>query len=246
MPVFFVSSECVAPPTISITGDLLAHLRDSLRTQIGEIVLFGDGAGHRYCAEITELSKRSITGRILEVTTKPSADSPSLFLGQAALKGEKMDWVIQKATELGVVHITPLLTKHTIVQFRSERVEAQLARWRRIALEAAQQSEQWQVPTIGRPQTLETWLSNQAAGTVTFILAERHEGTSLRTADLPQHADRSVRIMIGPEGGWSKDEVLSAGQAECIPVTLGPQILRSETAAIAAISILQSRLGKLE
>jgi len=228
-----------------MTGDLLGHLRDSLRTKIGEIVLLGDGAGHRYCVEIAELSTRAMTGRILEVTTQPSVDSPALILGQAALKGEKMDWVIQKATELGVVHIVPLQTKNTIVQFRPERVNAQLARWQRIALEAAQQSEQWHVPTIGWPQTLGTWLTDHAADTVTFILAERLEANSLQTADLLQSAKGFVRVMIGPEGGWSKDEVEVAEQAGCIPITLGRQILRSETAAIATISILQSRLGKL-
>jgi len=245
MPVFLVSSECVIPPTISITGDLLLHLRNSLRTQIGEIVLLGDGAGHRYRTEITELSKRTMTGRILEITTQPSTDSPALILGQAALKGEKMDWVIQKATELGVAHIIPLQTKNTIVQLRPERVEAQLARWRRIALEAAQQSEQWRVPTIAQPQSIKALLTSQADGTVTFMLAERQEGTSLQTVELPQSANNSVLVMIGPEGGWSKDEMDMAKQAGCTPITLGEQILRAETAALATISILQSRLGQL-
>jgi len=245
MPVFFVPSECVRSPTISVAGDLLIHLRDSLRTKVGGIVTFGDEAGRRFRAEITELSARTMTGAILEVITQPSSDSPPLILGQAALKGEKMDWVIQKATELGVAGIIPLQTQHTVVQFRPERIETQLTRWRRIALEAAQQSEQWHVPTIALPQSIKALLTGQPASTRTFILAERQERNSLQTVELPQDATHSVLVLIGPEGGWSQEEVDLAEKAGCHPITLGRQILRAETAALATISILQSRLGKL-
>jgi len=245
MPVFFLSPESVTPPAISITGDLVMHLRNSLRTKVGEIVVFGDGAGHRYRAEITELTKDTMTGRILEVTDQPTDHSPSVILAQALLKGEKMDWVIQKATELGVTHIVPLQTQNTIVRLRPERIEAQLARWQRIALEAAQQSEQWHMATIVSPQTLETLLTTQAARATAFMLAERQEGGTLQTVELPPDAADSVMVIIGPEGGWTNEEVARAEQAGCRPVTLGQQILRADTAAIATISILQSRLGKL-
>lgn len=245
MPVFFVPSECIAPPAITIPSNLLVHLRDSLRVQEGEIVLIGDGAGSRYRTQITALTKYTMTGQIIEVMTQPPSDSPALILGQALLKGDKMDWVIQKATELGVQHVLPLQTRHTIVQLRPERIEAQLTRWQRIALEAAQQSEQWQVPTIAQPQSLATLLKNQAISAATFMLAERQEGQGLQAVELPQAPSSSVLVLIGPEGGWSQEEVELAIQAGCQSITLGQSILRAETAAIAAISILQSRLGKL-
>lgn len=245
MPVFFLSPECIAPPMISVTGDLLVHLRDSLRMTVGEIVLFSDGASHRYRAEITDLSKRAIIGRILETIQEPPRRTPRLILGQSLLKGEKMDWVIQKAVELGADELVPVESRHSIVQLRADRVEAQLGRWQRIALEAAQQSEQWRLPTIAPPQSLAALLTSRATGTVTLMLAERLEGKSLQTVELPQDATGSVLILIGPEGGWSKEEVLIAEQAGCEPITLGPHILRAETASIATISILQSRLGQL-
>ena len=245
MPVFFVPPECIASPTISITGNLLIHLRDSLRITIGEIVLFGDGASHRYRTEITEVSKRAITGRILDTVQEPPRHTPRLILGQSLLKGEKMDWVIQKATELGVDELVPVQSRHSVVQLKADRIDSQIARWHRIALEAAQQSEQWHLPTIAPPQSLATLLRNCATGTVTLMLAERLEGKSLRTIELPQDATGSVLILIGPEGGWSKEEVRMAEQAGIEQLTLGPHILRAETAAIATISILQSRLGKL-
>ncbi len=245
MPVFFVSPDCIVSPAISITGDLLIHLRDSLRIVVGEIVLFGDGTSHRYRTEITNISKRAITGHILDTVQEPPRQTPRLILGQSLLKGEKMDWVIQKAVELGVDELVPVESRHSIVQLRADRIDAQLVRWQRIALEAAQQSEQWHLSTIAPPQSLATLLKSRTPGTASLMLAERLKGKRLQTIELPQDVTGSLLILIGPEGGWSKDEMQMAEQAGIEQVTLGPHILRAETAAIATISILQSRLGQL-
>lgn len=245
MPVFIVPPECVTPPTISITGDLLIHLRDSLRITVGETVLFSDGASHRYRTEVTDVSKQAVTGRILETIQEPPRRTPRLILGQSLLKGEKMDWVIQKATELGVSEIVPIESRHSVVQIKADRVNHQLTRWQRIAVEAAQQSEQWRLPTIAPPQSLATLLKSRATGTPTLMLAERRDGASLQMISLPKEPTDSVLILIGPEGGWSKEEMGLVEQAGIEQVSLGPHILRAETAAIATISILQSRLGKL-
>jgi 16S rRNA (uracil1498-N3)-methyltransferase len=245
MPVFFVPSQCITPPTISITGDLLSHLRDSLRVNIGASLWFGNGQSTRYHAEITDISKRAVIGRILETVQEPLRRTPRLILGQSLLKGEKMDWVIQKATELGVAELVPIESRHSVVQLKADRVDHQLARWQRIALEAAQQSEQWRVPTIAPPQHLAALLTACATGTITLMLAERREGKSLQSVELPQDATSSLLVLIGPEGGWSQEEMQMAEQAGVQSITLGQQILRAETAAIATISILQSRLGGL-
>lgn len=245
MPVFFVFPECIDQQTISVTGDVLVHLRDSLRITVGETLWLNNGQGVRYRVEITDVSKRAVTARIREMTQEPPRQSPPLILAQSLLKGEKMDWVIQKATELGVSEIVPLQTRHSIVQLKADRVDHQLARWQRIALEAAQQSEQWRIPTVATPQSLSALLTSQATGTLTLMLAERREGSCLQGVELPQEVNRSVLALIGPEGGWSKEEMGIAEQAGVVPITLGQQILRSETAAIATISILQSRLGTL-
>jgi 16S rRNA (uracil1498-N3)-methyltransferase len=245
MPVFFVSPECISQRAISITGDVLVHLRDSLRITVGETLWLNNGQGARYRAEIIDVSQRAVTGRILETIQEPPRQAPRLILAQSLLKGEKMDWMIQKATELGVSEIVPLQSRHSIVQIKSDRLDHQLARWQRIALEAAQQSEQWRVPPIATPQSLSALLTSRGTGMIALMLAERREGKSLQTIALPQRASESVLILIGPEGGWSKEEMGIAEQAGVVPITLGQQILRSETAAIAVISILQSRLGML-
>lgn len=245
MPVFFIPSECSSQETISVTGDVLVHLRDSLRVKVGEVVLFGDGAGRRYCTEVTAVTNQALTGRILETITQPATKAPALTLGQSLLKGEKMDWVIQKATELGVSQIVPIESRHSVVQLKADRVTHQLARWQRIALEAAQQSEQWHVPKIATPRSLSEVLANHAISTTILMLAERDEGKSLQTVRLPQGTNGSVLALVGPEGGWSKEEIEVAQRVGVETISLGRHILRAETAAIATISILQSRLGEL-
>ncbi len=245
MPVFFVPQECVEQPIISITGDLLTHLRDSLRVTIGETVWFGNGNGTRYRAEIADVSKHAIAAHIVETIQEPPRCTPRLILGQSLLKGEKMDWVIQKTTELGVTEIMPIESRHGVVQLKAERVDNQLARWQRIALEAAQQSEQWRAPKIARPRPLSELLADHATSTTILMLAERQGGKNLQTIGLPQGTDSSVLVLVGPEGGWSREEITTAQQVGVETLTLGQHILRSETAAIATIGILQSRLGAL-
>ncbi|MBX3301804.1 MAG: 16S rRNA (uracil(1498)-N(3))-methyltransferase [Nitrospira sp.] len=245
MPVFFVPQECVVLPAISITGDLLTHLRDSLRVATGETVWFGNGKGTRYRAEIADVSKRAIAAHIVETIQEPPRCTPRLILGQSLLKGEKIDWAIQKATELGVDELVPIESRHNVVQLKIDRVDHQLVRWQRIALEAAQQSEQWHVPKIAQPRPLSELLADHVTGTTILMLAERQEGKSLQTVGLPQDTDGSVLVLVGPEGGWSQEEIETAKQAGAETITLGQHILKSETAAIATIGILQSRLGEL-
>lgn len=245
MPVFFLPPDAITASSITVPPSLQTHLRDSLRLELGEQILVCDGQGTRYLMELTRVTKQELTGRILSTSQEPVRTAPRLRLAQALLKGEKMDWVIQKATELGVSEIIPLQSRHTIVQLRPERLDAQLARWQRIALEAAQQSEQWHMPVIAQPQTLTACLASHPAPALSLILTERREGQSLHNVRLPEGGNESVLVLIGPEGGWSKEEVTQAEQAGCTLMTLGPHILRAETAAIVAVGILQSRVGAL-
>jgi len=243
MPTFFVASEAIVPPTVRITGPLLQHLRASLRLQPGELLTVTDERGRRYRAEIAEVSIGTLIGRILDTTSAPPKTSPSIVLAQSLLKGEKMDWVIQKATELGVARIAPVLASHSVVRPRADRIEHQLARWQRIALEAAQQSERWSVPVIDEPATVPHLLSTSKTAAVKILLAERSDGASL--SNLPLHNDGDVWLLIGPEGGWEEAEFRHMREQGFVGVTLGPRIPRAETAAIAALTILQSRLGEL-
>jgi 16S rRNA (uracil1498-N3)-methyltransferase len=244
MPTFFVASEAIVPPTVRITGALLQHLRQSLRLQPGETLSVTDDRGIRYRTEVAEVTSGALIGRILDQTPAPVRTGGSTVLAQALLKGEKMDWVIQKGTELGVERIVPILAGHSVVKPRADRIEHQRARWQRIALEAAQQSERWSVPVIDEPQTVTQFLITSKNARAKILLAERSHGASLSRLPLP--ADGEIWLLIGPEGGWEKEEMRQAIEKGFTPVTLGPRILRAETAAIAAMTLLQSRLGELE
>jgi len=246
MPVFFLPPRSITPPTVSVTGDLLTHLRDSLRIEVGETLLVADGADRRYRIEITAITKQLMTGHVIDVIPRPARRAPSLILGQALVKGEKMDWVIQKTTELGVHTIIPVQSRQSIVQLKPDRIGTQTARWKRIALEAAQQSEQWQVPTIAAPLSLSSHLTQKPAHSLALILTERRDHAStLANMALPASPETSILVLVGPEGGWTEEEVATAEGAGYVPLTLGPKILRAETAAITAIGILQHRLGEL-
>jgi 16S rRNA (uracil1498-N3)-methyltransferase len=165
-------------------------------------------------------------------------------LGQALIKGDKMDWVIQKATELGVAIIVPIHSTHSVIKPNPERLEHQRSRWERIARDAAQQSERWTIPTIADPVDLSQICRQYASAPLKGILAERSSGSSLATMPLPQDHQHPIVLLVGPEGGWAAAEQHLAEQHGFLPLTLGPRILRAETAAIAALSILQSRLDE--
>jgi 16S rRNA (uracil1498-N3)-methyltransferase len=245
MPTFFVTAESIAPPTIRITGQLLHHLRDSLRLRLGDELTLIDESGTRYHTEVAQVTTKALEARILGQTTAPPRIAPTLILAQAILKGEKMDWVIQKATELGVDHIVPIHAKHGVVKIQPDRLDHQRARWERIALEAAQQSERWTLSTIEAPTDLSHLFREQAYATTKIILSERSRDQSLTKVPLTTNTGQAILMLIGPEGGWDVEELRLAGEAGFQAVTIGQRILRAETAAIAAVSILQSRLGEL-
>lgn len=245
MPTFFVTPDAITPPTIRISGDLLHHLRDSLRLHPGDSLLLNDGCGTRYRVEVTHITSQAIDSRIIDQHTECAHRTPPIVLGQALIKGDKMDWVIQKATELGVDTIVPIHSTHSVIKLRPERLEHQRSRWERIARDAAQQSERWTIPTIADPLDLAQICRQYASAPVKGLLAERSSGPSLATIPLPQNHQHPIVLLVGPEGGWAADEQRLAQEQGFLPLTLGPRILRAETAAIAALSIVQSRLDEM-
>ena len=146
MPAFFVSSLDIRETQITLTGDLCHHVRASLRVKPGEDLWLTHEQRRRYRVRVTHVSQQAVMTEILEQRLGPVETGPPLLLAQALLKGDHMDWVVQKASELGVRTILPLVSRHGVVRPQPDRIAAQVARWQRIATEAAQQSEQWQPP----------------------------------------------------------------------------------------------------
>ena len=245
MPVFFINPDQIHNSAITIGGDLFNHIKGSLRIQVGENIAVCIPNRYRYIARIDEIGKKDLRCRILEQQPAPTMPQVKISLGVSILKGDHMDWVIQKICEIGVSSITPLVTNRVVVKVRDGWRDSKLLRWQRIALEAAQQSEQWIVPKILAPTEATTFFTKKTDSTLNLILSERWPGQGLGAIRLPTATDSLVRIAVGPEGGWEKQELVQAMSNGFSPINMGKRILRSETAAIAALSIIQSRLGEL-
>jgi 16S rRNA (uracil1498-N3)-methyltransferase len=246
MPVFFIHSTQVEDEKITITDPLFSHLSKSLRTRPGDPLILNDERGRRYHTIILQITKHLIHSKILGIQESSPCSTPFITLAQAILKGEKMGWVIQKATELGVHTFAPLITERVILRMSSTHAAGYQERWDRIALEAAQQSERWDVPTILPPQKFQEFLQQEDKG-ITIMLAERQEKISLPLSKIPLSSEvqSEITVVIGPEGGWTNEELQTALFRGFSLATLGQGILRAETASLASLAILQARLNFL-
>ncbi len=243
MPVFFIHSQDVVDGLVTITNPLLTHISKSLRAKPGDSLLFNDDQGHRYHTTVDQITKQTLQARIQHVEAPPLSTRFPLILAQALLKGEKMGWVIQKATELGVAAIVPLLTDRVILKLSGNQGETHQGRWKRIALEAAQQSERWTLPSILPSETFQEFLETPRQGS-TIFMAEREEGPSLLSIPCStENQGPGVTVIIGPEGGWSAKETEAAKSHKWMFASFGKEVLRAETASIAALAILQARLN---
>jgi len=243
MPVYFIQSESIQNNRIILTGDLAHHLRDVLRFEAGDTVDLVDEKQGRYHTELTQVTKEKIIANILQKVKNTAPLGPSLFLAQAVLKSDKMDWVVQKATELGVSTILPVVTERTIARPRAEREAHQLDRWLKIAKEASQQCGRSEVPAVRTAVSLDELLKNPPDVSLKLVPWEREQEPSLKAVLQNLKTENSVMILIGPEGGLAASEVEKARKAGWISVSLGPRILRAETAGLAVLAILQYELG---
>lgn len=239
---FFISPTDISGKTAQITGPEAHHLRTVLRLAPGDPITFFDGTGARYQARIEQILKDRVTATISE----QSRDLPPkirLHLGQALLKGDKMDLILQKATELGVDDIWPFSSQRGVCK---PTKAAQIERWQRIVLEACKQCDRARPPEIHDAREISDLLAQAPPCGTRLIFWEHETRHTLTEALADQSTDcGSVFFLLGPEGGFSETEVACAKQAGFIPVSLGPRILRAETATLAATAILQFTLGNL-
>lgn len=245
MPVFFIQSNRIADHIVTIDGPLFTHLSKSLRIREGENIYVGDEHRFRYRVRIDHLKSKSLQASILEKIEGPPAPSAPIVLVQAILKGDRMNWVIQKATELGVAEIVPLLTSRVIARPPAGRGRTTRERWQRIAVDAAQQSEQWAYPTVVQPITLSELFKHVSHAALGCALLERSAEHSLGSLAVDHTFHGTIALVVGPEGGWTPEERQELLDQRLQPVSLGKSILRSETAPLVALSILQHRLGHI-
>ena len=222
--------------TVTLTADEARHLRDVLRLKAGDEVYVFDGVGREFRCTVT----RQAAELHIEAEVDPAKPESQLQLnlGVALLKGEKFDLVVQKATELGVKRITPLVTRHADIHLRDQYDAAKrVARWQRIALEAAKQSGRAFVPEISLPVAFDS-LNPDGLG----VMFSERGGEALESLPLSD----TITALVGSEGGWSDEEIESARARDFHVITLGGRILRAETAAITVTALLQNLFGDLK
>jgi 16S rRNA (uracil1498-N3)-methyltransferase len=242
MPVYFIQSESIQNDAIVLKGDPAHHLRDVLRCRPGEIVNLVDEKKVRYRAAIGRVTKSEVIAKILQKNGPPTRPAASLTLAQAVLKSDKMDWVVQKATELGVNTLLPVVTDRTIARPRPERQAHQTDRWQKIAKEASQQCGRSDIPMVRTAVSLDALLRHPPEASLKLVPWEQAREPSLRTVLHDLSEEDSVVILIGPEGGLAATEVEEAREAGWVTVSLGPRILRAETAGVAVLAIIQYEL----
>ncbi|MDT7041092.1 RsmE family RNA methyltransferase [Candidatus Nitronereus thalassa] len=246
MPVFFISSHSITNQNVLIEGPLFVHLTKSLRFREGDELIVCDDVRHRHYVKIQSVAKTLLKGQILKTEQGPNPSTARIILGQAMLKGDHMNWAIQKATELGVSTIIPLITERVIVRPRSDRFQSLQERYARIALDAAQQSERWDVPEVLPPTSFHDFLEDNCQSPIKGILVEREKLPGIGSLPLDKELNGVVVVMVGPEGGWTPEEQREAQQRAFTPISMGTSILRGETAPLTALSIIQFRLGNLD
>lgn len=220
-----------------LDGDLAHYIGRVLRLASGAPIQVFNGSGQEWHGEIVEVGKRQITVR-LDPPQAGLAESPlRVHLGQAMSRGDRMDWAIQKAVELGVNQITPLVTERCEVKLQGERADKRQAHWQQVAISACEQCGRSVVPTVHPPTTLDTWLADLRAN-LKLVLHHRTEQPLTSLAK-----PTSLGLLIGPEGGLSSDEIARAEASGFAPVRLGPRVLRTETAPVVAMSLAQQLWG---
>ena len=225
----------------TIEGDAANHITRVLRLGQGDALAVFDGNGGEYAARIEEFRKGAVIVAVGERSAAARESALSLTLAQGVSRGERMDWVVQKATELGVSRIVPVLTERTVVKLDARQSERKVQHWQGIAVAACEQSGRDRIPAIEIPLTLAELLRETGDRATRVLLSP---AARLRVADLARPGG-GVVVLIGPEGGLAEAEQQAALAAGFVGVRLGPRVLRTETAAVAALTLLQHQFGDL-
>jgi 16S rRNA (uracil1498-N3)-methyltransferase len=257
---FYAAPDAVGDSVIHLSPEESHHLARVLRLRGGDEAFAFDGCGREYRCRVAEVAARGARLEIIEALADGVESPVALTLAQALAKGEKFDLIVQKATELGVRRIAPLITDQADVRLSDERAERRAERWRRIALEALKQSGGRRLVDIRQPAALADFIASVAGrepaaepapaardGIVppALLVFSERGGRSISELFSEINYTESVVALVGPEGGWSDHEIDLFASCGATFVTLGPRVLRAETAALVAVTLIQHRLGDL-
>jgi 16S rRNA (uracil1498-N3)-methyltransferase len=244
MPRFFVDNPLLSGDVITLPDDVTRHVQ-VLRLQPGDIIVLFNGTGGEYSAEIVDMERRDTkvrVGTFSDIETEPPYQ---LTLAQGIAGSDKMDWLIEKAVELGATNFVPLTTSRSVVRLSGERALRRQAHWQRIVQASCEQCGRNRMPEVAATREIGTWLGLMpkvpAEGELRVLLSPR---ANVSFSSLPDHPPTGeITVLVGPEGGFSSPEEAAALDHGFIAVGLGPRVLRTETAGIAVLSALAARWG---
>ncbi|MDO6562988.1 16S rRNA (uracil(1498)-N(3))-methyltransferase [Amphritea sp. 1_MG-2023] len=239
IPRFYEPQAITAGHDLCLSDSVVQHVCRALRMRPGDSLVLFNGDGCEYTAKLTEVAKRSATVHITQATQPQRLSPLKITIGQAISRGERMDYAVQKATELGMQAMAPLFTDRCEVRLNNERQDKRRQHWQQVAISACEQSLRCDLPEIDEPQSLHSWLDNVEADLK--LVLHHHTEQPLGDFDKPN----SIALLIGPEGGLSETEVALALSKGFKPVAFGPRVFRTETAPVAALSVLQYLWGDL-
>jgi 16S rRNA (uracil1498-N3)-methyltransferase len=240
---FFVSERLASGTEVRFPADTAHHATRTLRLQIGDPIVLFDGFGGEYQASICRVERNEVIARTGPFNERSAECPVELLLGQGMSSGERMDFTIQKAVELGISAIQPLATTRSVIKLTPERAERKTSHWRKLVIAASEQSGRNRLPVVAEPVRLADWIGQlarePAADELRLLLSPN---ARVRIGDLPDTVRRIV-LLAGPEGGLDDDEVDLARRRGFQSVRMGPRVLRTETAALAALAAIQLRWG---
>ena len=243
---FFTAPENITDKKAILRGTDVAHIRTVLRLKSGDRVQILDGCGNCYTVTLTHVEYDGIESRIDFKEDTDDCESPlMLCLGQGMVKGTGFDSIVRRAVELGVGQVIPVSASRCISKLSLEGTTRKIERWQRIASEAAKQCGRSRIPVIGpKPISVKEFCYVNSEADLKLIFWEEERSTRFRNL-LRRNNFRSAAILIGPEGGFASDEIVSAMEYEFQSISLGPRLLRTDTAPLAVLSILQNHWGDL-
>jgi 16S rRNA (uracil1498-N3)-methyltransferase len=240
IPRIYHSSKLTTNSEIVLDDEAASHIGRVLRMKADQPLILFDGTGGEYNAVITIAGKKNVSVKVLDFDPRSSESPLTIHLGQGISRGDKMDFTIQKAVELGVTQITPLFSERCGVKLSGERLDKKWQQWQKIVISACEQCGRNTVPVVHKPVSLDSWMQ-QSTNELKINLHPR-ANDSIKTLTPPKSG---IRLLIGPEGGLSDQEIDRTVTAGFTEVVLGPRILRTETAGLTVIGALQLQFGDL-
>ena len=218
------------------------HALRVMRVKVDDFLILFNGDGFEYRGRVSDINKKTINVEILSKEKNNNESPMSINLFQSISSNEKMDMVIQKATELGVSSIQPIFSSRSTIKLSLDRTKKRLLHWRQVAISACEQSGRSKIPIIKSPILFDQ-ITKEIKSLKDSLSLVLHPHNHQQSSNLPKDYSGDINIFIGPEGGFNKDEILLLKQENCINMQLGPRILRTETAPLAIIAILQYKYG---